>query len=574
MRIFFILSAFPLFLTAQTKQKKLLRVNAGADTTIPIACRTGITVNCTVYGGDGVVTAYRWTKISGPGVQLIEGKTRALATITGLQKGVYYFSITITDGQANTAADTIMITARLPLNHTYNQHSGAPVITAGSTQPALQGKDTITVTGIFEELSLQGLDGQGCEIVIDARGAVQTSPSRFHQPEWFDLHFVKLLGLKSYNWFGTIKASYYINDFIIESCRFINPPGQYKNQPLLQFDNASYRQMIFKDNKQQTFYNNKIIRSRIEGFQDIAPVIFGSYWSRGTPEINRSIFLDGEMYLDTIRNITNTNSAINVVSGTGFNMKIHDCVLDSTEANPGARRNNHAAEVLWYGSIDFYNNRMSNNYAAALRSIALGWTGLPGYRDASVKMYNNIIHKQLSYSAFEVGRNGAGGRDSAHGFLPIPCYCINNTVDSTVRNSYNGDYYGYVLDIVNTGLDNITHTDSVFCFNNVVADPEYDRAYDSAGRRYVVAIVSKAPTELAMGDNKVFRTFSKTVFTSARHFAPASGSPLIDKAPREFNFRKTDINGHGKTGKTFDLGAVEYSRLIMEDKKPPGRKKK
>ncbi|MEP6746384.1 MAG: hypothetical protein ABJB86_01590 [Bacteroidota bacterium] len=459
------------------------------------------------------------------------------------------------------------------VNYKYSGHSGAPVITKNSTSPALTGGDTLTITGNFDEISLQGLDGNGKEIVIDARGATQTSPVNFHQPEWFDLHFVKLTGLKSFNWNGTIKASYYINNLIIESCQFVNPLGSYKNQPVLQFDNAGYSQMIFTGNKRQTFYNNKIIRCRIDGFQDVTPVNFGSYWTQGTTEVNRSIFLDGEMSLDTVRNITNTSLAVNVISGTGFGMKVHDCVLDSMEANTGAHQHNHAAEVLWYGSIDFYNNRMSNNYSAALRSITLGWTGLPGYRDVAVRMYNNIIHKQLSYSAFEVSRNGAGVRDSAHGFLPIPSYCINNTIDSTVRHSYNGDYYGFVLDIVNAGLDKITHSDSVFCYNNIITNPEYDRPYDSIQRKYITAIVSMSPTEILVANNMVFKTIDPSVFSDAANYIPAKGSGMIDKAVKEFNFRKIDINGRIKAGNAFDLGAVEYVATINERKKNAALKK-
>ena len=470
-----------------------------------------------------------------------------------------FFRTAITGSKKLSAEDTIRLTGHTPVNYVLEQHDGSMVVKGIINGHAVMGSDTITVRGRFNMLSLQDIDGAGREIVVDARNAIQESPAAFQQPEWYNLHYVKLLGLRSYNWYGTIKAGYYIDHFTFESCRFVNPVGAYKNQPVLQFDNPGYRQMIFTGEKKQTFYNIRIIKSRIEGFQDAAPLLFGSAWNPGTKEINRSILLDSEMYLDTIRNITNTNAAINVIVGTGFNMKIHDCILDSTEANTGARRHNHAAEVLWYGSIDFYNNRLSDNYAAALRCIALGWTGLPGYRNGAVRMYNNIIQRQLSYSPFEVTRNGAGGRDSAHGFLPIPCYCVHNTVDSTVRGSYNGDYYGFILDVVNVGLDNITHTDSVFCFNNVIIHPEYDRVHDNNARNYVLAVVSRGPTEIAVANNKVFKDASNSIFGNYRAFIPAKESDLIDKAVKEFSFRKTDINGHSKAGKAFDLGAVEYT---------------
>lgn len=542
-------------------------LKAGADTSILLAYHSSVVLNCKT---NGTIRSYRWTKISGPGQQQLKGATTASVTISGIKKGDYFFRVAVADSKGLTAADTIKVTGHAPVNYVLDQHAGSLLVRGSINGQTVMGSDTITIRGRFNMLSLQDIDGGGSEVVVDARKAIQESPTAFRQPEWYNLHYVKLLGLRSYNWYGTIKASYYIDHFSIESCRFMNPAGEYKNQPVLQFDNAAYGQMIFTGEKKQTFYNIKIIKSRIEGFQDVVPLVFGSYWNPGTKEINRSILLDSEMYLDTVRNITNTNAAINVIAGTGFNMKIHDCMLDSTEANTGARRHNHAAEVLWYGSIDFYNNRLSDNYAAALRSIALGWTGLPAYRNGAVRMYNNIIQRQLSFSPFEVSRNGAGGRDSAHGFLPIPSYCIHNTVDSTVRGSYNGDYYGFILDVVNAGLDSVTHTDSVFCFNNVIVHPEYDRLHDNSARNYVLATVSRAPTEIALGNNKVFKDVSNSIFANYHAFIPAKESGLIDKAVKEFSFRKTDVYGHGKAGKTFDLGAVEY---VAESNKITMKKK-
>jgi len=143
-------------------------------------------------------------------------------------------------------------------------------------------------------------------------------------------------------------------------------------------------------------------------------------------------------------------------------------------------------------------------------------------------------------------------------------------VDSTVRGSYNGDYYGFILDVVNVGLDSITHTDSVFCFNNVIIHPEYDRVHDNNARNYVLAVVSRGPTEIAVGNNKVFKDASNSIFGNYRAFIPAKESGLIDKAVKEFSFRKADINGHCKAGKAFDLGAVEYA----ESRKTATKKKR
>jgi hypothetical protein len=553
--IFLLLLCYPGVLYSQPGHADKPWVRAGADTSISLSCHKSVTLGCRTSND---IRAYHWTKISGPGLQQLRDAATATVTIDGIRKGIYLFKITVTDNKGFIAVDTIRVTGHMPVNYLLDEHTGSLVVKGNINGHTVAGSDTLTIRGRFNMISLQDLDGAGCEIVVDARNAIQENPVVFQQPEWYNLHYVKLLGLRSYNWYGTIKASYYIDHFSIESCRFINPMGAYKNQPVLQFDNAAYPQMIFTGEKKQTFHNIRIVKSRIEGFRDAPPLVFGSYWTPATREINRSILLDAEMYLDTVRNITNTNAAINVIAGTGLNMKIHDCMLDSTEANPGAGRHNHAAEVLWYGSIDFYNNRLSDNYAAALRSIALGWTGLPGYRGGAVRMYNNIIQRQLSFSPFEVSRNGAGARDSAHGFLPIPSYCIHNTIDSTVRASYNGDYYGFVLDVVNAGLDSVTHSDSVFCFNNVILHPEYDRLHDNIARNYVLAVVSRAPTEIATGNNKVFKDASNSIFDN-RAFMPAKQSGLIDKAVKEFGFRKTDINGRGKQGKAFDLGAVEYA---------------
>lgn len=59
---------------------------------------------------DVAVTAYAWTKISGPASFTIVSPTSSSTSVTGLTAGIYFFQLTVTDGSGFTDTDEVTIT--------------------------------------------------------------------------------------------------------------------------------------------------------------------------------------------------------------------------------------------------------------------------------------------------------------------------------------------------------------------------------------------------------------------------------------------------------------------------------
>jgi hypothetical protein len=98
--------------------------NAGADQTITLPTNT-ITLSGSGIDPDGTITAYAWTKISGPASGSITNATAASTSVTGLSQGVYQFQLTVTDNSGATAADIVQITVNPAPNIPPTANAGA-----------------------------------------------------------------------------------------------------------------------------------------------------------------------------------------------------------------------------------------------------------------------------------------------------------------------------------------------------------------------------------------------------------------------------------------------------------------
>jgi hypothetical protein len=83
--------------------------NAGTDKTITLPTNS-ITLQGSGTDNDGTITAYRWTKLSGPTQGTITTPGAATTTVTGLVAGSYVFRLTVTDNRSATAADDVTVT--------------------------------------------------------------------------------------------------------------------------------------------------------------------------------------------------------------------------------------------------------------------------------------------------------------------------------------------------------------------------------------------------------------------------------------------------------------------------------
>ena len=113
--------------------------NAGPDQTITLP-----TNNVTLTGSgndpDGNITAYQWTKISGPAAGTITNPNNATTTVTGLVQGIYKFELKVTDNGGAVGRDTMQVTVNIAPNI-------PPTANAGPDKTITLPTNTVTLTG-------------------------------------------------------------------------------------------------------------------------------------------------------------------------------------------------------------------------------------------------------------------------------------------------------------------------------------------------------------------------------------------------------------------------------------------
>ena len=96
----------------QYTNKKLV-VNAGLDQAITFPGNSTITLNGTKSTArQGRITAWLWTKISGPSSGSITNNTDSITTITGIDTGAYRFELKVTHTDGSTARDTVLVSTQ------------------------------------------------------------------------------------------------------------------------------------------------------------------------------------------------------------------------------------------------------------------------------------------------------------------------------------------------------------------------------------------------------------------------------------------------------------------------------
>ena len=112
--------------------------NAGTDQSITLPIST-VSLTGSGSDADGTISAYNWTKISGPSAGTITNANSASTTVTGLVQGIYQFQLKVTDNNAATALDTIQITV--------NAANIAPTANAGTDQSITLPTSTVSLSG-------------------------------------------------------------------------------------------------------------------------------------------------------------------------------------------------------------------------------------------------------------------------------------------------------------------------------------------------------------------------------------------------------------------------------------------
>jgi len=113
--------------------------NAGPDQTITLPTNS-VTLAGSGTDPDGTVTAYLWTKISGPAAGTITSPATAGTTVTGLVAGIYKFELRVTDNAGAFGRDTMQVTVNAASNI-------PPAANAGPDQIITLPTNTVILSG-------------------------------------------------------------------------------------------------------------------------------------------------------------------------------------------------------------------------------------------------------------------------------------------------------------------------------------------------------------------------------------------------------------------------------------------
>ena len=109
-----------------------------SDQTITLPTNT-VSLNGSGTDTDGSISAYNWTKISGPAAGTITNATSASTTVTALAQGVYQFELKVTDNNGATGIDTMQVTV--------NAANIPPTANAGTDQTITLPTSTVSLNG-------------------------------------------------------------------------------------------------------------------------------------------------------------------------------------------------------------------------------------------------------------------------------------------------------------------------------------------------------------------------------------------------------------------------------------------
>jgi len=115
---------------------------AGPDTVITLPTDSVLLNGGKSSDPDGKISAWQWTKLTGPASFTIVSATAAITTVKNLKMGAYTFELKVTDDEGASARDTVMITvdSTATSNH-------PPVACAGADRAITLPTDTVTLDG-------------------------------------------------------------------------------------------------------------------------------------------------------------------------------------------------------------------------------------------------------------------------------------------------------------------------------------------------------------------------------------------------------------------------------------------
>lgn len=170
---------------------------ADATQTITLPINTATLNGTASAAGSAAITAYAWTKISGPVAGEIADAANASTTATGLVEGVYKFELSVTDenGLSSTAVVTVTVKPA-PLPPVANAGT-AQTITLPESSVKLDGSKSTTGSGSIDDYHWTKISGPS-EYTIATPASVSTSITGLVEGVYkFQLEVTDSLGAKA-----------------------------------------------------------------------------------------------------------------------------------------------------------------------------------------------------------------------------------------------------------------------------------------------------------------------------------------------------------------------------------------
>ncbi len=146
--------------------------NAGSniDITLPV---NSATLNGTASAdADGTITAYAWSKVSGPASYNISNSGAASTTVDNLSEGVYIFSLQVTDNANASTAASVTITVHPAPNQAPVANAGSDItLTLPVNTTALNGSSSYDNDGTISNYSWNKISGAGAITIVNSNTA-------------------------------------------------------------------------------------------------------------------------------------------------------------------------------------------------------------------------------------------------------------------------------------------------------------------------------------------------------------------------------------------------------------------
>ena len=144
--------------------------NAGPDQSITLPTNS-VTLNGSGNDPDGSITAYLWTKISGPACT-ITNPNSASTSVTGMLQGTYRFELRVTDNNGAYGRDTMQVTVNDVLNIPPTVNAGPDLtVTYPDNSATLNGSGN-DVDGIIARYDWRQLSGPSNNVLFSLVSAV------------------------------------------------------------------------------------------------------------------------------------------------------------------------------------------------------------------------------------------------------------------------------------------------------------------------------------------------------------------------------------------------------------------